>query len=78
MRMFLMVMVLALGGCTDTTSSKNNYEDPAEVKCYSGGKIIYEGASVGRVVSERGYYWKFLEKGSGDFVRITGECVVRN
>jgi hypothetical protein len=49
-----------------------------EVTCYSGGKVIYHGISIGYVNNEReshGYY--FLEKGTGKLIRVSGQCVVR-
>lgn len=66
--------------CTDATrSSIGSFGNPAMVKCYSGGKIIYDGESSGRVSStEYSDGWEFRDKKSGKFIRVSGDCVVEN
>jgi len=51
---------------------------PATVECYSGGKLIYSGKSVGKPVSESnsdGY--TFRENGTDELVEVSGNCVIR-
>ena len=49
----------------------------ARVTCHSGGKVIFEGCSTGKAISEStsdGYYFK--EKITGRFVEVSGDCVI--
>ena len=67
-------------GCTDASrSSLGSYGDPAEVKCYSGGVMIYNGKSTGKVAStSQSDGWEFRDAASHRFVRVSGDCVVVN
>lgn len=52
--------------------------NPAKVICYSGGQIIYEGTSQGKVSSEEGSDgYAFTERDTGDLVEVSGTCTVR-
>lgn len=68
----------ALSGCTDATMGKlTNFGGSAHVKCWSGGVVIYDGRSSGKVLSEAnsdGYYFK--EDGTGDLKEVSGNCVI--
>ena len=71
---------LTLVGCTDAgCSSVTAYGSAANVKCYSGGKIIYDGKSTGRIATVDGSDgWEFREAGSKLFIRVSGDCVIIN
>jgi hypothetical protein len=75
----LLAAVVAATGCTDASLAHlSQFNDPAEVKCYSGGQVIYHGTSTGKIGSngeEDGLYFK--EKESGKFVRLYADCIVR-
>lgn len=74
----LMLLVL-LTGCSDAEVSRKFAMGAAEVVCYSGGQVVYRGESTGRVEAEDASDgWYFQEKGTNDFVRISGTCVIRN
>jgi len=67
-------------GCTDTSrASLSAYGEPGIVTCYSGGQTVYTGKSTGRIQSvHQSDGWEFKEAGSGDFIRVSGTCIVRN
>jgi len=73
----IMICLLALG-CTDATFGKfASLGNSAHVKCYSGGELIYEGNSTGKVISEQssdGYF--FRDQQSGDMMEVSGNCVI--
>jgi hypothetical protein len=79
-----MIRWLAIGclffavSCTDAGCSKlSSLGDRAKISCYSGGKLIYEGESTGKVSSERnsdGYYFKDAE--DGRLKEVSGNCVI--
>ena len=64
--------------CTDAERAKyGSLGSEHSVKCYSGSKLIYEGISSGKVLSEEtsdGYY--FYEKKSQRLMEVSGNCVI--
>jgi len=71
-------LLLALAGCTDAGWGKiTSLGNKAHVTCYSGGKMIYEGASTGKVKSEAssdGYYFKDAK--TGKIMEVSGNCII--
>jgi len=70
---YVMCAVFAMGlmGCTDAFVAK------VRVTCYSGGKLIFDSCSTGKVASEAnsdGYY--FNENTSGKLIEVSGNCVI--
>ena len=79
-QIFIILLALALTGCTDAAySSLASYGSSATVVCYSGGTVIYDGESTGRVASTaQSDGWEFNEKTTNKFKRVSGDCVVTN
>lgn len=75
----LMLSVGIIGGCTDSDlSSFESLGHTAQVTCYSGGKVFYNGHSTGKVqTTAQSDGWEFREAGTNQFIRVSGECVVR-
>ena len=67
-------------GCTDATkASFGAIGEPGKVQCYSGGKLIYEGVSTGRIATvEYSDGWEFCENGTNSFIRVSGDCLIIN
>jgi len=80
MKWLLIVMMLSIWsvGCTDAKMARwSNLGNSASIACYSGGKLIYEGASTGKISSELnsdGYFFK--EKSTGKLMEVSGNCVI--
>lgn len=75
----LILALLTLSGCNSSVSKiKNTWGDaPAHITCYSGGKVIYDGVSVGKPFSEEksdGYF--FTDKATNDLMEVSGQCVI--
>ena len=70
--------IFALAACTDATCAKYGaLGDAATIKCYSGGELIYEGRSTGKVRSEQssdGYYFK--DAADGKLKEVSGNCII--
>lgn len=65
-------LVVFAGGCTDPSRGKIT-----AIVCYSGGKVIYDGHSTGKILSEKdsdGYFFKSRE--TGDFQEVSGQCII--
>ncbi len=83
MRRFIaLALLICIGSmavaCSDADRGKIlSYGSSAKVVCYSGGIVIYNGFSTGKVKSEEnsdGYY--FVDKENGDQLEISGNCVI--
>ena len=65
-------------GCTDAFKGKLvSYGNQSHLQCYSGGKLIFEGVSTGKVTSESssdGYY--FTDAEDGMLKEVSGDCVI--
>ncbi|MCG7348818.1 hypothetical protein [Sphingomonas sp. ACRSK] len=68
----------ALAGCTDASWAKvTAIGTPARVTCYSGGEVILDDFSTGKVSSEStsdGIY--FNSRTTGRLVEVSADCVV--
>lgn len=77
-KLMLVVAVLFIVGCTDAKLARvTSYGSSASIKCYSGGVVIYEGRSTGKVSSEQtsdGYF--FMEEGSMRALEVSGDCII--
>ena len=80
MRKILCALIFSVFGvsCTDAQRGKIlSLGGSASIKCYSGGVVIYEGRSTGKVSSESqsdGYY--FVDKTDGKAREINADCVI--
>lgn len=74
-----LLLILLFAGCTDTDrASLSAYGRSGHIICYSGGKVIYEGDATGRIQTVDGSDgWEF-EENSGKFIRVSGDCVIKN
>lgn len=72
--------LLLLLACTDTYKAKwKSVGEAGHITCYSGGQVIYDGDSTGRVntvVNSDG--WEFMDAKTNRLVRVSGDCVIRN
>lgn len=75
-----LITAILLSSCTDATvSSFVAFGSAAEVTCYSGGKVTYQGRSTGRVSTvHQSDGWEFKDAATGKFVRVSGDCVIVN
>ena len=73
-----LIFLLGAGGCTDAQRGKlGALGEAARVECWSGGKLIYEGVSSGKLSSESnsdGY--NFVDAKTGKFMEVSGNCVI--
>ena len=72
--------ILTVAGCTDATMAHfSQFGDEAHIQCFSGGQVVYDGISTGKVAaSETGAGVFFKEKASGKFVRLYADCIVKS
>lgn len=74
----VMVLCLAFAGCTDAFTSRiAAYGEPARITCYSGGKLIYDDCSTGKIVSEQNSDGYVLRSATTDeAIEVSGNCVI--
>ena len=73
-----LITLITLNSCTDAIKAKmGGYGDDHKVEMYSGGKLVKEWVSTGKVQSESdsdGYY--FNDKETGKLVEVSGDIVI--
>jgi len=80
MRKFAVITCMFAAGCVNADLAQYGaLGSSGHVTCYSGGKIIYDGDSDGKIMSENGSDgWYFMEKSTGRLVRVSGDCLIKN
>jgi hypothetical protein len=73
-------VAIGLGGCTNADVAQlSALGSPADITCYSGGKVIYQGQSTGKVSTEnQSDGWYFEDASTHRLVRVSGQCVIKN
>lgn len=70
--------VLAIVGCTDAQQAKiAALGDAARVTCYSGGEIVFDDYSTGKIENEEGsdgFY--FVSRTTNRMIAVTGDCTI--
>jgi hypothetical protein len=76
----MIVILLTLLACSDTEiASFKTLGDPGHITCYSGGQVIYDGDSTGKIATvERSDGWEFMDAKTDRLVRVSGDCLIRN
>lgn len=70
--------LFSLSACSDAQQAKwSALGTPARVTCYSGGKIVFDDMSTGKVLSEEGsdgYY--FESRTTHRLIELQGDCII--
>jgi hypothetical protein len=76
----LAILALSTMGCSDADRAQFSSNGSAgDITCYSGGKVIYQGRSTGKIQTETDSDgWYFEESGTGKLIRVSGACVIKN
>lgn len=80
MKKFLIAaaVVLMLAGCTDAERARyGSYNEQSDVVCYSGGVVISEDVSTGKVLSLDGDGFSYRSAKDGKYVRSFADCILR-
>lgn len=74
----VLLIATALAACTDTQRSHSGaYGDTARVTCYSGGRLIADDFSTGKVSNaSQSDGYELRSKTTNRLVQFTGDCVV--
>ena len=78
----IIFLLISSAGCGKETSytiySRIADEETVSVKCFSGGKVIYDGVSQGRVISnlDGASYTYLVDRVSSKIVAVRGDCVI--
>ena len=74
----LAILGTACTACTDAQLSKvGALGSQATVRCYSGGRVVYEGESTGKVSSAQGSDgYIFRDKRTRKLTQVSGMCVM--
>ena len=76
----IVVCIMCMFSCTD--ASRKNYTTlgkPGIVKLYSGGKLVGEWKSTGKIITLDGSDgWQFVDSATNKLIRVTGAVVIEN
>lgn len=74
------VIGVALAGCTDAGRAQLGALGSAgEITCYSGGQVILQDKSTGKIATEEGSDgWYYNSATTNKLIRVSGTCVVKN
>ena len=76
---YIIAAVFFCSGCTDAYFGKlKSLGNSARVRCWSGGQLIIDTVSSGKIHSEansNGYY--FIERSSREMIEVNADCVFR-
>lgn len=73
------LLVLGLAACTNADFHRTfNYGAGGRVTCYSGGVVISDDFSAGRIHTEQGSDgWYYVSSSDNDLKQVSGQCVVQ-
>jgi hypothetical protein len=74
------MLILILLACSDTDiAHMKSLGSSGHITCYSGGQVIYDGDSTGKIQTESSSDgWALMDAKTGRLVRVSGDCVIRN
>lgn len=75
-RYSILASVLFLTGCYQATFERATTWSNYRVKVYSGGNLVEEWESSGKVLSEDGSGYYFKERGSGKIVEVDADVII--
>lgn len=78
-KIFLALVVAVLAtACTDAErASLMAYGNEATITCYSGGQIIFQDVSTGKVAQLDGDGITYKSKQTGVYIRAFADCIVK-
>jgi hypothetical protein len=74
----ILLLITLVTGCDATIGKIKSLGKSAEITCWSGDTVIYQGQSSGKVLSEQssdGYYFKDAKTGA--MMEVCGNCVIK-
>ena len=72
--LLIAALMLLMVGCTDAErASFGAYGEEAAITCYSGGEVVFEDVSTGKVLAAEGLIYR--SKTTGRYVRAFGDCI---
>lgn len=75
----ILAITILMAGCTDSkrASREATFGDrPADITCWTYGTETYNGRSTGKVEYDEGGRISFVDRDSGRYTTIDGECRV--
>ena len=77
--LFAALLALLVTACTDAErASIGAYGEKSDIACYSGGQVIFEDVSTGKVAQLDGDGITYKSAKTGKYVRAFADCIVTN
>lgn len=76
----IFIMTVLMMSCTDAKMKQiTTIGSKAHVKCWSGGTVILDTYSTGKVgTEEQSDGWYFEDQNTGKLIRTNADCIVEN
>ena len=71
------LLLLLLSGSDATIGKLTSIGSAADIVCYSGGKLILETESTGKVISENGSGYDFKDKKDNRMTEVDAACIIK-
>lgn len=77
MRALILASLVLLAGCTDAErAALGALGEQAHIRCYSGGMVVYEATSTGKVRGGGEAGLSFMDAKTGKYTRVYADCIV--
>ena len=77
-KVLIIIGILAVG-CEANIAQYTSLGSDGNIKCFSGGVVIYDGKSIGKIqTEERSDGWFFVDSQTHKLIRVSGDCVIQN
>lgn len=79
MKMLMLVLLMStVVSCSDASKGRLfSIGEGRNIKCYSGGVLIYEGKTTGMVQNETNSDGYYFTDTNGEYIEINAECIFR-
>ncbi len=75
---FVAALCIFAAGCTDAErASWGALGNEGTIKCYSGGEVVFDSQSTGKIIQGKDGGLLFREKSSGKYIRAYADCIVK-
>lgn len=76
--LFVAALCIFAAGCTDAErASWGALGNEGAIKCYSGGEVVFDSQSTGKIIQGKDGGLLFREKSSGKYIRAYADCIVK-
>jgi len=79
-KVLCLCLLVSLVGCTNANWKQvTTIGSPAHILCYSGGKVVLDTHSTGKILTEKqSDGWYFEDATTHKLIRVNAQCIIEN